>query len=251
MSRFAVRACAITVGLAAVVGLGTAASAHVTPLPWRTCVAQQTLRDGIYRVDNDLFDGASGRSCIESTSGHNLTIQTSYKPRGASVVGYPDIRVGSFYGSRDTAATFLPEQVAKPHPIILHLASTGNAGGLWLADADLWFYNTDVIREHGTRELVIANRYTFDTVCPKVLKIGGLRYCANRHLTGRAGHRWPLIVLRLIRPRHYARVDISKVFAVRQIRRWIGGGKWLGSIAYGVECWSGCNGLTASLTVNP
>lgn len=242
----------VTAAATAALALATlvCGAAHATAaLPWRTCVPQRTLYYGVYRVDNDLFDGAPGRSCIDSTTGHNLTILNSYAP-GDGVVAYPDIRIGSFYLSRDLDASYLPTQVAHPDHVVMHLGSSCHAGGAWLSDADLWFYNSDIIRGHGTRELVIATCYTFDTACDRVFRIGRLRYCANEHLTGVRGHRWPLIVLRLIRPRYHTRVSLDRLLAVATIRHWIGGGKWLGSIAYGVECWYGCKGMAVSLSVN-
>jgi hypothetical protein len=217
-----------------------------TAAEWRTCVPQATLAVGIYRIDNDVFDGVKDRSCIRSSYGHALTILDNYKARGASVVAYPSVRIGNFYRSRDRVPG-LPARAYRPRGILLHLYSAGNAPGAWLADSDMWFYNTNVIRGHGTEELVLITRYTIQTPCQRQLLIDDVWYCGNIHHTGPDGHRWPLMVLRLDDPRRHLEVDVPDIF--RRMRRlhWLPSGRWLGSIAYGAECWSGCKGLYLSM----
>jgi hypothetical protein len=220
------------------------------PAEWQTCVPQATLAVGIYRIDNDVFDGVKDPSCIRASDGHALTILDNYKSRGASVVAYPSIRIGNFYRSRDNVPG-LPSSEYRPRDIVLHLYSRGDAPGGWLADSDMWFYNSNVIRGHGTEELVIITRYSILTPCRRQLDIDHVWYCANIHRTGSPGHSWPLMVLRLDHPRYHLRINIAPL--IRRLRwlHWLRRpGKWLGSIAYGAECWSGCKGLYLSMAVH-
>jgi hypothetical protein len=227
----------------------TAAVSAASPAAtWRTCVPQATLGVGIYRIDNDLFTGSKDRSCIRASHGHALTILDNYAPEGASVVAYPSVRIGNFYRSRDNVPG-LPARADRPGDIFLHLYSRGNAPGVWLADSDMWFYNSRRIRGHGREELVLVTRsHLYVTGCARELTIAGVLYCANRHRTGPAGHTWPLIVLRLVYPRYHLGVPVADVFRRLWRLHWLGGHRWLGSIAYGAECWSGCKGLYLSMT---
>jgi hypothetical protein len=257
MTCTAVIAALTIAALAAATSPAVAVAGH--GLPWSTCTPQQTYYAGMYRVDNDLFTGAPGQSCITSTTGRNLIISTSYTGRAKfGVVAYPDIRVGSFYRSRDRLATFLPVQVAalsqRRHRIAAQVSAVGSASGKWLADADLWFYDSPVIRGHGTAEVVIATRYTFRTACQVMLRAGRREHrravwCANLHQT-RARRGWPVIVVRLVHQQDSRRIPVSSL--LRRLRRlgWLPGSKWLGSIAYGAECWQGCKGLTLAMTIS-
>jgi hypothetical protein len=95
---------------------------------WHTCVRQARLQDGIYSVDNDLFTGRRGPSCITSFTGHDVTIDRNYRPQGAGVVAYPAVRVGAYYWASDPGSG-LPVPVARVR-LTLKLRNTGQAPGL-------------------------------------------------------------------------------------------------------------------------
>ena len=220
----------------------SAAQASTKNLPWSTCTPLATRYFGQYRVDDG---GADGPLCIETTSGHNLIIQSAYHGTG---IAYPDIRTGRFYSSRD-AASRLPVQVADPTWITLGLTDRGSAPGSWLADVDAWFYPTHQIHGHGADELVIVTRsHDWGGACPRLLRVSGLLFCADRHLTGSDGLSWPLVVLRLVPERTRVRIVLGRVLRSLAAWGWLSRSVWLGSIAYGAELGPGAGrGLRLSM----
>jgi hypothetical protein len=242
---------AVLVGLvAAVLACGGWANASTTPSRWHTCVPQRTHYYGLWRVDNDLFTGSRGPSCITSTNGKNLKINTNYRPSwDGKVVAYPDIRFGKFYGSRDVyAQNYLPQRVRDTDGLKVHVTALGNAPGDWQADADVWFYNSNHIAGHGAAELVIVTRGSNNFRSSNIVTIGGQRFYESHWITSDNGKHWPLIYLRLVHPSNHTRLIMSQVMS--KVHNLVGNGRWIGSIAYGAECWSGCKGLYLGMSVN-
>jgi hypothetical protein len=258
----------VKVGIGAMVvalALGTAAYASAAAVPassgWhhnKTCKPQATLwgsagpgQPDIYRVDNDLFTGAPGRSCIKTTNGHDFKVLTNYKSWPYGVTGFPEVRIGPYDRSRDPGSGF-PYKVRRVPNIVVHGTIKGHgASGAWIGEIHMWFYPISAIRGHGKVELVVGFQSRgWQPSCTRSFRLRGTRYCGNIHKTGPAGHRWPLIVLRLVHERTHLGLHVRPLFRRLHKMHWLGGGRWLGNVEVGAECWSGCKGLYGSMTVN-
>lgn len=166
---------------------------------WHTCVRQARLQDGIYNVDNDLFTGKRGPSCVTSVAGHDVTIDRNYRPQGAGVVAYPAVRIGAYYWASGRGSG-LPVRVARVR-LKVKLRNTGQARGLWIDDVDAWFASSDATaRQHGIREMVIVTRWHEWTGGGTPVRVGRRLWRVAEWLTGSPGNRWPLIRFVLRRP---------------------------------------------------
>jgi hypothetical protein len=255
----------LTLGVAAAISVATLAvpliigvpaqAGTVPPPSWYTCQPRKIDYIGIYRADNDLFADAKGPSCI-SVTGTALTIGSDYKRQThIGVVAYPKIYVGQNYSSADADTPF-PMPATNVGGLTLHVRATGRAGGIWLTDSDDWFFpSAAAVTGHGNAELVIGVRFT-----PwrpgrgwKRVSVSHHSYWAMHYLTcnpAAPSNCWPLTVFRL---RHQVRnLSISmSSFIWHMIKLgWLRKTEWLGNVAFGTECWSGCQGLTDRLTVS-
>jgi hypothetical protein len=227
-----------------------AAASHgtvATSGAWHTCVRQARLQDGIYSVDNDLFTGKRGPSCVTSVTGHDVTIDRNYRRQGAGVVAYPAVRVGAYYWTSDPGSG-LPVRVARVR-LTLKLRNKGNASGVWIDDIDAWFASSDATaRQHGIREMVIVTRWHNWSGGGAPVRIGTRMWRVAEWLTGSRSDRWPLIRFVLRRPASQLTLSFGLFDRIALEHHWIGRHMVLASVADGSECWSGCRGLTDSLT---
>lgn len=259
----------VVIAVAAAVAPGIARAAALSPVAatstaaaWSTCTARAIYYDGIYRVDNDLFAGKKGPSCVRSSDGHDITIRSSYKAQGPSVVAYPRVYVGVNYASGDADAR-LPLRVTQLGKVILRVKSTGSTSGNWLTDSDDWLFPTSNVSGHGNAEVVIGLRYS--RWAPgkgyKRISIGGHWYWALHAPTCEPGTKlcWELTRLRAAAPPNSGRktaqitarsLRIGTFFWHLRKLHWLASSEWLGSVAFGTECWSGCKNLTDSMTVS-
>ena len=227
----------------AAVSQGNVATARV----WHTCVRQARLQDGIYNVDNDLFTGKRGPSCVTSSTGHDVTIDRNYRTQGAGVVAYPAVRIGAYYWTSGSGSG-LPVPVARVR-LMVELRNTGNASGLWIDDIDAWFAHSDATaRQHGIREMVIVTRWHNWSGGGKPVRIGRRFWRVAEWLTGSRSYRWPLIRFVLRRPARRLTLHFGLFDRIALEHHWIGRHMVLASVADGSECSSGCRGLTDSLT---
>lgn len=223
----------------------------------RTCTPQATLWGWVpgqnfpYLVDNDQFAGAAGRSCLQTTDGHNFRVLNNTAPWRGVVTRFPQVRVGPFDRSRDPGSGFPYEVKALPD-LIVH-ADMNGAGvpGAWLGEVHMWLYNSAAVRGPGTIELVlIMQHHDWVPYYSRCFRVSRLRVCGNDHKAGPAGHRWPLVVLRLVHPRRHLGLNVRALFYRLRRMRWLGPDRWLGNVEVGVECASGCKGFYASMTVD-
>ena len=228
---------------AAIMGIAHASTAPPTR---QTCATQQTYRYGPYRVDNDLFTGRRGPSCITVT-GPSLTIDAAYQAQPGGVVAYPNIRYGPKFGSADDLAQ-LPLRVDDLGTLALHVRSSCQAAGHWISDVDGWVYGSAGTRTPGIAEIVIG-------LCSQGWGEGGVRvkigprwYLAERHVTG-GGAGWPLTTFRPLAPARRRVLPVGAFTRWMLHEGWLRPGEWLGNVAFGTECWSGCQGLTDRLVV--
>ena len=227
-----------------------AADSHAnvaTFMSWHTCVPQATLEDGIYSVDNDLLTGKHGPSCVTSGTGHDVTIDRNYRAQGQGVVAYPAVRIGAYYYMSGSGSG-LPARVASLR-LNVKLRNTGNSAGLWIDDIDAWFARGDATaRQHGIREMVIVTRWHDWSGGGEPVRIGRRVWRVAEWLTGSSRYRWPLIRFVLRRPARHLTLDLGLFDRIALEHHWIGRRMVLASVADGSECWSGCRGLTDSLT---
>ena len=250
------------VALGTALGIGLLASACAAPVradtvttakaavTWSTCVPRAIHYDNAYRVDNDIFKGKKGTSCL-SGNGSTFTIGRNYlwqKPD--TVVAYPAIRFGPYYGSGDPQSG-LPVRSTTRENITLHVASTGHSGGWWITDSDSWFFPTSNVTGHGNYELVIETRWSRNE--------DGLDKAVWRRVS--AGHRewyydswitpggWRLDAFRLVHETDSLKLRVGTfIWHARQLGD-LPHTEYLANTAFGTECWSGCYGLTDALTV--
>jgi hypothetical protein len=227
-----------------------------------------------YRVDNDIFAGMPGRSCIESTTGENVLVLDNYAPnRAGNVTGYPAVRYGPYYTATDPLA-LLPLRDIRIGHLTAHVYSSGRAPGQWQSDADIWYYPHFMdIRGHGLFEIVIVNTASAWTgqlarkahidrrgwswaewiTCTRAVSMQMREALAGQAITqgnGCIGPEWPLMYFRIDHYTHRLRLRLG---AFTYLARKLGGLPWgwvMGSVAYGTECWSGCRGLTDSMYVD-
>ena len=142
--------------LSLLTGLAVAGPARAAER-WRTCAPGYKRDVGAYRVFDNAWRGPSAdRFCVHST-GLNISIESNARPYGGDVVAYPSIRFGAFFNDRDRRSR-LPVRLTRIGSMTLYVGSHGRSGGLWLSDADMWFRPRANWTQHGTFELVIANR---------------------------------------------------------------------------------------------
>jgi hypothetical protein len=246
-------------------------------LPWITCVPRAELHWQAYRVDNDLFVGMRGKSCIKSTTGRNFVILDNYDPNPLGIVtGYPAVRYGPYYAATDPLA-ILPLRTTRIGHLTAHVDSKGRARGQWQSDADIWFYpRFQDVSLHGSFELVIVTRASAWTgeladkvhifkrgwswaewmTCDRAeggqlrAALAGQAIPAITKGGGCVGPEWPLMYFRID---HYTDRLRLRLGAFTYLARRFGGLPWrwvMGSVAYGTECWSGCRGLVDSMFVD-
>jgi hypothetical protein len=251
---------------------------HHPPAAWHnghTCAPQGTLRTGIYRIEPDLFAGGHGPSCMKTTNGHDFCMLTNYQ-----AFGFPQIRVGDFYASRDPGSGF-PYLVRSVRNLTVNARAYGCDGatlakvpGTWLFEVHMWFYDDSTIRGHGTAELVIVMaHHNWLPYCTNSFRLpqsprrpammmppvririahapaqATLAYCGNRHRTGGASG-WPLIVIQLLHQRRHLSLHVQPLLTRMRKLHWLSGSKWLGNVQVGAECSVGCKGLFASALVS-
>jgi hypothetical protein len=232
-------------------------SALVAHAPaWQTCVPRQIdyLTTG-YRIDNDLFAGKHGRSCIRSVpggQGANLTITTSASPQPGGVVEAPSIRVGPWYGSGDPASIF-PLPVAGMPRIVLHVSVTGHPGGEWLADTDTYGYaSVTAVTGNPAVELVIASRWHDYRPAGGRVRVAGHWWRVARWTTGAGSPMGPhpIIVFTLVRQDPRLREVLPLFIAYARGRGWWpAGDRVAGNSCLQGEVWSGGRGLRLGLDV--
>jgi len=225
------------------VGWSVASAKAATHKTWHTCVSQATLRVGIYEFDNDLFDDASGPSCI-TVKGNALTIDRNYPAGGGDVVAYPAVRVGDYPYNRDVKSR-LPEQVRKVK-INVRMRNIGNASGSWIDDLDIWFSRRVATAPKHIREVIIVDRWRgYGPIRGHtVVRIGHRRWYIARGYTSNGVSSWPLIRFVARTQTRRATISLAAFLKVAKRRRWIGSAMAVDSISDGTECWSGCRGLT-------
>ena len=245
------------VALGVALGIGLLASAcaapvhasAATPKP-TTCKARKIIYWSAYRADNDLFAGMKGPSCI-TWRDPSLTIDDNYKAQGP-VVAYPAIRYGPYYGSGDTESV-LPERVTRTGHLTLSARATGKASGVYLTDVDAWFYPGRSVASHGNGELVIGLKYTgwAPGAGWRRMSIAHHWYWARHSVTCVPGTTdcWPITVLRATSQVTSRSLRMPTFLWHMRKAGWLGKGEWLGSVAFGTECWSGCKGLSDALAV--
>ncbi len=220
------------------------------PVTWQTCQARAIYYAGDLRYDDDLFAGMHGPSCVTLRGGW-LTIDSNYRAQPGGVVAYPAIRYGPYFGSGDPRSV-LPERVtAITRALTAHVAMRGNSGGEWLYDLDVAFYPTADTSGHWNAEMIIGIRYTSWSVGPgyRRILIGRHWYWAHRGPTCNSSLCWPLIRIRAVTQSAARSLRLGRF--IRHLRRmhWISPREWLGSFAFGPECWSACRGLSHTMTV--
>lgn len=235
------------------------AARAVRPAAARTCVPRKIdYADAPYRVDNDIFTGMHGLSCL-TIRGSSFTIDRNYAPQRGIVVAYPRIDFGPWYTSADPTSG-LPVRVTGMSRMVAHVASAGRSGGRWQSDIDAWFYPSANTNRHGTFEMVIVNRSTpaYHPAAPAWIRqrVGHAWWwfhwpwttCLRNSSGGCTATTWPILVITRASSAPAAAIRLS-TFVYHARRLGFMHAMWLGNFAYGTECWSGCKGLTDSLTI--
>lgn len=236
---------------------------------WQTCKPGTKQYVDAYRIYDNAWSGPSSRRFCVSSTGLNITIRSNAVAAG-NVVAYPSIRFGAFYTDGDPQSG-MPLRVTRIGPMRLLVSSRGSATGTWLTDADLWFRPRARWDQHGTFELVIANRWQGFGQPGGVpvrmtpwsaffrgsgrgapARIGHVLYRASEWITRDplTGYTWPILVFRQVRQSATARLRLGAfVWWARRHGR-LPSSWWLGSVAYGSELWSGGRGLTDAMRVS-
>ncbi len=161
-TRIIVVACAVVAGVLVVTLFFTLRSSHkeisgvIAPL---ICVHHIPSRhEGVVMGPYWVYDDSwATRTCIRP-EGVGFKVETNARPDDDEVVAYPDIRYGSAYGFT-TPGSDLPVPISRIGSPLLTATADGNAGGIWIADFDAWFFPTSDVAHHGTAEMVIILRY--------------------------------------------------------------------------------------------
>ena len=269
------RALAVAVLILAVLGagIGVAAAHATTRHAWRTCKPGHHFNRGPYVIVDNAWAGPSKRHFCVHSAGLDISIDSNARPAG-NVVAYPNIRTGAFWTDLGWHSGF-PVRVTRIGQMTLHVASRGRAAGTWLTDADIWFRPQANWQQHGTFELVIANRWQGfgppggflvrmrDMSClplsrcgPPVtygppVPVGHAWYRVTGWITRDpvTGYQWPILVFRQVRQTGTARIRVSQFAWWARIHGRLPRNWWLGSVAYGTELWSDGKGLTDSMHV--
>lgn len=240
---------------------------------WRTCKPGTKEYVGAYRIYDNAWTGPSHRHFCVSSTGLNISIRSGAVAAG-NVVAYPSIRFGAFFTDGDPQSG-MPLPVRRIGHMTLAVSSRGQAAGTWLTDADLWFRPRAVWTQHGTFELVIANRWQGfgqpgggTVIMPDMSCLppgcGGVRVVHARAKVGHVAYRvtewttrdpvtgytWPILVFRQVHQSDTARVRVAAFVWWARCHGRLPSSWWLGDAAYGSELWSGGRGLTDAMTVS-
>ncbi len=240
--------------LLALCSSGTAlaqSSGSASKVTWQSCVPGAKQYVGAYRIFDNAFRGPSSKDfCVHST-GLNITIDSDAVAVGGVVVAYPSVRFGAFFTDGDPQSG-LPVPVTGIGTMTLVVASRGSASGQWLSDVDIWFRPRANWQQHGSFELVIANRSGgFGAPRGTKARINGLAYrvdewTAHDPITGEG---WPILVFHQVRQTVTAKDKVGAFVYWARRHGHLPRSAWLGDVAYGSELWHGGRGLTDSMTV--
>lgn len=255
--RRAVIVCAVAAGILGVSGSALASpskgsSAH------RICVrhipsAHDDLISGPYRIYDDSW---AARTCIRPV-GVGFRVETNARPDDGEVVAYPNIAYGSAYGYT-TPGSNLPVRIRRMGRPRMTATADGNAGGVWIADFDSWFFPTSNVAGHGTAEMVIILRYPRGSMTGgREVTIGGRQWWVREwttclHAPGRpCTLSWPLLRFAIARPVRHITIPFGSFVNLAVRRGLLPRRDWWGSVSFGFENWSGGRGEYASLRVQP
>lgn len=224
------------------------------PVRWSTCVPRKVKALGVYRIDNDLFAGDPGPSCIRS-AGTSFTITRNYEPDAwGTVTAYPDVRVGPAYGYGDRKSG-LPVRVDSARDnLVLHVTDTGTARGNWLQDTDAWYFRTRHVSGHGSTEMLVEADWRDQPMhaarAPwRKARIAGRSWWLSSWVDCYGSMCWRLIIYRAPRPLHEMTLPVEafQKYAIRE--HLLPRKDYVASYAAGAECWYGCKGLSVGLRV--
>jgi hypothetical protein len=238
-----------------------AAPAIVAPSPIaaiKTCAPRVIVYDGIYRIDNDLFAGSPGDSCI-TAKGSGLTISNCSPGDGNDaapqyVTRYPKVYIGQNYTSGDRLSG-LPVRMTRTQNYTLDVKFGGTPSckvNSYIDDLDMMFSSSlATADQHPTAELVIAGRWDHgDMTGGKRISIDHHWYYETpwtTHTPGTAGPYWPLI--RLVPEDSFSSRTFHLATFMWHLRTMglVKPDMVLDMAAAGTECWVGCRGLTDSM----
>jgi hypothetical protein len=254
---------------ACVLAASTATTAHAAPgtktvttakvkavplVPWTSCIPRRSLHDGIYRVDDDLFQGSKGTLCVRSQNGHDLRVLNNLpaSPKG-TVVAAPAIRIGSYYGAPDPGST-LPLPVGHIGALTLHVITPGaDPSGTYFEDTELFFYNSQNTTAEHVGEIEIVTRTSPDENWQheggQLDTIEGRKWWVLPWWTSQNGQTWRLV--RIMAARNMTSVALHVARFVAVARGWPGlPGAYLGNGDLQAELWAGGLGIRLGLTEN-
>ena len=258
-TRIIVVACAVVAGVLVVTLFFTLRSSHkeisgvIAPL---ICVHHIPSRhEGVVMGPYWVYDDSwATRTCIRP-EGVGFKVETNARPDDDEVVAYPDIRYGSAYGFT-TPGSDLPVPISRIGSPLLTATADGNAGGIWIADFDAWFFPTSDVAHHGTAEMVIILRYPAHSMTggPEVT-VDGRKWWLEEWTTcerdpgGKCTLSWPLIRFAIASRVDHITISFDAFVTAAVRRGLLPGHDWLGSMSFGFENWSGGRGEYASMQV--
>ena len=256
-------------------GIGHAAILAPASVAWHTCQPRQILYTGKYRVDNDLFAGMAGKSCIRSATGHDFTVTTNVPGDGpigsnvaviggrlielhasGGVVSYPSVYIGQ-NGTSSDPQSGLPVAVIRAHKYLLHITVGGSSPGTdYMQDVDIWLGPSKrSASQHGNAELVIALRGR--GAGGQLMSMGGHWYRVSHWTThvrdangNPIGNGWPLYLIRAVGT--VTSRTIRPATFLWHLRRLglVSSREWWTSARLGAEIWRGGRGLSGAMTVS-
>jgi hypothetical protein len=230
----------------------------------KTCVPREIVYDGIYRIDNDLFAGSPGQSCVVAKGG-TVTITNCSPgdgPDGAPlyVTRYPKVYVGQNYTSGDPRSG-LPVKMTRAQKYSLRVKFKGTPTckvNNYIDDLDVMFSDTVATADqHPTYELVIAGRWDHGGMAgcsargDRRVSIAHHWYCETRwmtHTPGTNGPYWPLVRLVPRRQFRSRRIRLATFMWHMHEMGLVPANRVLDMVAAGTECWGGCGGLSDSMS---